>query len=1342
MNIIGIDFETYWSQAYTLSKLTTQEYVQHLDFRAHGASIKVDTAPAFWVGHDALPAYFASVDWSKTAVLAHNCVFDGAILDWVYGVKPVLWIDTLGISRAVLGSAVASHSLDKVAKHLGLAGKVRHGVLTDTKGIRVLTAEQEARMGAYALDDIEDTRRIFDLLRPEFPAKEYAILDWTIRCFVDRALVLDPALCMQAHRDEVARKQAVFDDLAMGDPDKLRAVINSNPQFAKMLGALLTPYGETPPQKISAATGKATWAFGKTDEGFTDLLDHEDERVAALVQARLDTKGALAETRAVKLLECVRYDKDRRIGTAFNYSGAVATHRLSGAGGANYQNMPHGSPLKHALLAPKGHVVIDVDLSQIELRIGALGVGQHDIVEQLRTGGDTYSTFASHVFERPIDKKADPEARQTGKVAVLSCVAKGQSVLTQDGEVPIERVKSTDKLWDGEEWVSHDGVVYQGRKRVIEYAGLRATPDHRVRLASGEWVELGEARRLGAAISLTGTSGEPLWLVDGHGRDSGGEGRHAGLPGAVRLRHGGYGATGQPDGGQVAGVSRVPSSPAHGLESHAAGEPEQAVPRDGATLRQPERSGVHQLRGEGHRVPIRIGAGGDPVDCGEPAELGGWRGRPRGQRRALRAGQPAGGDAHAEREQPPQHRVAHVAGPAGASDELGGVAVLGAAYIPIREGRDDRGADCRSGVAGRVPEAQGLVGHGGEADRAETRPPGGIEVRERADGGAARAEGRRDVRPVEGGARLGHGVEGEPGILAQGERDGARGVDGRGDSSDGQPEDGEDWAHTYDILNAGPRNRFTCQGLLVHNCGYGVGAHAFRKMLRVQAKQNKDIDFCEHVVSMYRSVYPMYPKGWGTLRHLLSQWAKGQMPDPARRLDLPVEIGMHHITLPSGLRLKYPDLDQRQVFDKFKGDHVQAYTFASNARGKSFEGRQKVYAAMLLENLCIAGGTEVLTDAGWAPIEAVTPAQRVWNGEEFAPHGGVVDKATKPVVAVAGVYMTPDHLVRTSVGWERADEASETACVQYGGRAAPQRAADCGQDVWEANCHRVGERRTAKHVAVQVRVWERGCSGGEPSDEGGNAVLRVPLRRVADARYVDAPCVLGMALNEGPLPLTNAPSVEELRREGRNGVHGVDGVHFLLGSHGADVRSGVDTGPNRQRERVLARQLPVGVAPGEQQQQTELALHQHPLGANVGEAGGGQVRDRPYNAAVQAEQGLHGRRDVRVAELRSRVFDILDVEGTNAFLVRDATRRQPLLVHNCQALAAEVIKEKTREIIKYLPAPLQVHDALAMIAPEAEAEQWAAYVREVFNKPVPWWPELPLACELGYAPSYGAIKKT
>lgn len=83
----------------------------------------------------------------------------------------------------------------------------------------------------------------------------------------------------------------------------------------------------------------------------------------------------------------------------------------------------------------------------------------------------------------PVRRLVDAHPRMSPVSAMQAwgrCVAEGEPVLTDRGWVPIELVHSEDKVWDGEEWVAHGGVMYNGTREVIETCGVRMTPDHEV----------------------------------------------------------------------------------------------------------------------------------------------------------------------------------------------------------------------------------------------------------------------------------------------------------------------------------------------------------------------------------------------------------------------------------------------------------------------------------------------------------------------------------------------------------------------------------------------------------------------------------------------------------------------------------------------------------------------------------------------------------------------------------------------------------------------------------------------------------------------------------------------
>ncbi len=79
------------------------------------------------------------------------------------------------------------------------------------------------------------------------------------------------------------------------------------------------------------------------------------------------------------------------------------------------------------------------------------------------------------------------------------CLAEGTliRVKTPEGEIVdkhIEEVKIDDLVFDGDQWVSHGGVVYSGDKEVITWDGVTATPEHIVYISDDEKMSIGEAK--------------------------------------------------------------------------------------------------------------------------------------------------------------------------------------------------------------------------------------------------------------------------------------------------------------------------------------------------------------------------------------------------------------------------------------------------------------------------------------------------------------------------------------------------------------------------------------------------------------------------------------------------------------------------------------------------------------------------------------------------------------------------------------------------------------------------------------------------------------------------------
>ena len=147
--------------------------------------------------------------------------------------------------------------------------------------------------------------------------------------------------------------------------------------------------------------------------------------------------------------------------------------------------------IRTAFIPKDGCRFLVADFSAIEARVLAWLANEEWVLEEFRGKGKIYEATASRMFHIPQESivKGNPnyEYRQKGKQATLSCIAEGQLVLTDHGLIQIENVKPHHRLWDGENWVSHEGVVYRGQREVMTYDGLTATADHLV------WIE-GQAR--------------------------------------------------------------------------------------------------------------------------------------------------------------------------------------------------------------------------------------------------------------------------------------------------------------------------------------------------------------------------------------------------------------------------------------------------------------------------------------------------------------------------------------------------------------------------------------------------------------------------------------------------------------------------------------------------------------------------------------------------------------------------------------------------------------------------------------------------------------------------------
>ena len=410
MSYWTLDFESFYDKDYSLKKCTMEEYIRSPQFQVIGVSVKKDEEDIRWITgtHEEIKSALESLHLETEAVIAHNAAFDCAILNWVFGIRPKFIIDTMSMLRPIIGIYPQGVSLRAAAEFFGIGHKGDEIYNTVGKRLEDFTPEELQRFGEYCRNDVALTWELWKILKGKFPIKELYLIDLVIRMFTEPVLRINVEKLEKHYAEVVARKQAIIDKVGHDNRDAFM----SNIKFAE----LLREHGVEPPTKISEKTGKEVYAFAKTDRGMQALLEHPDEFVRALASARLGLKSTIEETRTQAFIAVGRRGP---LPIHLQYCGAVNTQRFSGGSKLNPQNLPRGGILREAMEAPDGYTIVACDSSNVEARTVAWLAGESGLLGEFVHGVDVYSSFASKVYGRPINKHDNPTERFVGKTCVL-----------------------------------------------------------------------------------------------------------------------------------------------------------------------------------------------------------------------------------------------------------------------------------------------------------------------------------------------------------------------------------------------------------------------------------------------------------------------------------------------------------------------------------------------------------------------------------------------------------------------------------------------------------------------------------------------------------------------------------------------------------------------------------------------------------------------------------------------------------------------------------------------------------------------------------------------------------
>lgn len=429
MNVLTLDIESYYAPRHDIKSLGLIQYIQHpnteiisLAYAYNGDPVKM-----LW-GEPAIQEWVDAQDWENITLLAHNTQFDGSILAWRFGAIPKRYLCSLSMGKPITGKTVGG-SLKAMSEYFKV-GKKLDLEATNMKGkhLKDLSQAERIALETYNIRDVELCRRLARILIRQTADSELKLIDQTVRMMTQPVLEVDTDLLKNALVEEKTRKREALErlgrELGSHDVAEVKSMLMSNIKFSE----LLERHGVPLPTKISASTGKETYAFAKTDEAFLDLQNHQDPAVALAAQTRLGTKSTIVETRIetfIEVAECC----NGKMPIVLNYFGALNSGRFSGAGASmNQQNLSRVDPsnpkpsdvLRQSIRAPIGHKIVVSDLSGIEMRVLHYLANVPSTMEAYAADpqADLYKIFAARMYRCEVKEVTKPQ-RQLAKAALL-----------------------------------------------------------------------------------------------------------------------------------------------------------------------------------------------------------------------------------------------------------------------------------------------------------------------------------------------------------------------------------------------------------------------------------------------------------------------------------------------------------------------------------------------------------------------------------------------------------------------------------------------------------------------------------------------------------------------------------------------------------------------------------------------------------------------------------------------------------------------------------------------------------------------------------------------------------
>lgn len=344
------------------------------------------------------------------------------------------------------------------------------------------------------------------------------------------------------------------------------------------------------------------------------------------------------------------------------------------------------------------------------------------------------------------------------------------------------------------------------------------------------------------------------------------------------------------------------------------------------------------------------------------------------------------------------------------------------------------------------------------------------------------------------------------------------------------------------------------------------------------------------------------------------------------------------LTLPNKLRPLYDEL-AKEFYLSLPDGEVDVETMA--------------ILSSKLRQFCIIEGTEVLTDRGWVPIETVTAADRVWDGEVFASCNGSVYNGCRTTVPVWGVAMTPDHLVLTDSGWVRGGDIHGKPSKEY---TRSDFRLPYGYSKRRSG---VGREKLARNLALPVCLREKHSYEGFVSamQKTHSQVVRVYGRLLGkNPRPELSPVIQEVDSDERSVLLQVGQGLQKLWSERYSSSTPLARLSKLLRRFNRYFRPYSVNGSRTQQWSLRAGECKVYYSRDSgEQHQTQSIFEQWDDSYSSSEV----CRAGPRDSIRQIAKRLGGE-----GRVKSAVYDIVNAGSRNRYMVRNSDGYE-FIVHNC-----------------------------------------------------------------------------